>query len=109
MAEENKKGKFKLDVKAQAPEFRANIEDLKNKADYGNRQSDTTIVNSDGANASVRLTDNKVNIASSQDTGMKVNDQQQNFQSFEEKHVTNRFNLDTYEIVINGHKLNPNL
>lgn len=109
MAEENKKGKFKLDVKAQAPEFRANIEDLKNKADYGNRQSDTTIVNSDGANASVRLTDNKVNIASSQDTGMKVNNQQQNFQSFEEKHVTNRFNLDTYEIVINGHKLNPNL
>ena len=109
MAEEKKKEKFKLDVRAQAPEFRANIEDLQNKANYGNRQDDTTIVNSDGANASVRLTDNKVNIASSQDSGFKVNEQQTNMLSFEEKHVTNRFNLDTYEIIVNGHKLNPNL
>lgn len=103
------KNKFKLQVKAQQPEFRSNLADIQKKADYGNRQDDTTIVNSDGANASVRLTDNKVNIASSQDSGIKVNEQQANFQSFEEKHTTNRFNLDTYEIIVNGHKLNPNL
>lgn len=109
MADNTSKGKFKLQVKAQTPEFRSNIADIQKKANYGNRQDDTTIVNSDGANASVRLTDNKVNIASSQDSGIKVNEQQANFQSFEEKHTTNRFSLDTYEVIINGHKLNPNL
>lgn len=109
MADNTTKSKFKLQVKAQTPEFRSNIADIQKKANYGNRQDDTTIVNSDGANASVRLTDNKVNIASSQDSGIKVNEQQANFQSFEEKHTTNRFSLDTYEVIINGHKLNPNL
>lgn len=109
MAAEEQKQKLQVDIKSQAPSFQAGIENLRRKAEYGNRQEDTTIVNSTGANASLRLQDHKINLAGSQDTGIKVNEQQSNFQSFEEKHTTNRFNLDTYEIVINGHKLNPNL
>ena len=106
---EDKKNKFQLDVRGQAPNLRSNIQDMKKKAEFGNRQEDTTIVNSDGANASVRLTDNKINLASAMNAGMKLNDQQQIQQSFEEKHTTNRFNLETYDILVNGHKLNPSL
>ena len=112
MADESsnsKSSKFQLDVRGQAPDLRANIQNMKQKANFGNRQEDTTIVNSDGANASVRLTDNKINLASAMNAGMKLNDQQQIQQSFEEKHTTNRFNLETYDILVNGHKLNPGL
>lgn len=112
MADESnnsKSSKFQLDVRGQAPDMRANIQNMKQKANFGNRQDDTTIVNSDGANASVRLTDNKINLASAMNAGMKLNDQQQIQRSFEEKHTTNRLNMETYDILVNGHKLNPGL
>ena len=111
MAED--KTKFQLEAnmaKALGPNaFRANIEELKKKAEFGNRQDDTTIVNSDGANASIRLTDNKATIASSQNASMKLNGQQIVAQSYEEKHTTNRLNLEAYEVMVNGHKMNPNI
>lgn len=104
----NKSEKFALKINEQEPDLKAGITNLKRKAEFGSRNEDTVSVNPI-SQASMRLFEKNVNMAASQETMSKMNDKQSIQQSFEEKHTTNRFSLDTYDIMINGHKLNPNL
>lgn len=104
----NKSEKFALKINEQEPDLKAGITNLKRKAEFGSRNEDTVSVNPI-SQASMRLFDKNVNMAASQETMSKMNDKQSIQQSFEEKHTTNRFSLDTYDIMVNGHKLNPNL
>lgn len=109
MADGKNLDKFALNIATNPPDMKAGISNIQNRADFGSRQTDTTMVNSDGNNASIRITDNNINQSASQDSQIKLSDQKNTFQSFEEQHTTNRFKLDTYEIIVNGHKLNSNL
>lgn len=111
MAEDKSKFKFQVgDLKALGGyNPRANIEELKKKTEFNNRQNETAIVSEDDSNVSFRMFDNKAMLASSKSNSIKMNDQQQSYHSYEEKHVTNRTNTESYEFVLNGHKLNPNL
>lgn len=108
MADSKRTKEFSLAVASNQPNLAAGISNLQDKADYGSRQNDKTTVNPNGG-ASMRLLDQKVNLAASQNTSQKMTDQQATFTSIEEKHTANRFTLDTYDIVVNGHKMNPNL
>jgi len=105
---ENKSEKFALQVGAVKPDLRANISALRKRADYSDRSSDSAMVSNNG-NASLRLFDKKINQAASQNTSQKMTDKQSVSMSFEERHVTNRFSLEAYDFIFNGHKLNPNL
>ncbi len=100
--------RFALSVNEKEPDLKAGILNLKRKAEYGSRNEDTIKVNP-VSQAAMRLFENNVNLSASQNTISKMNDKQNIQQSFEEKHTTNRFSVDTYDIMVNGHKLNPNL
>lgn len=109
MADTEKQEKFSLEMETNPPDLAAGLNRIKNKSQFGTRTQDVTLVNHAGANTSIRLGKNQINEASSQNVSNKLNAKQAIQTSFEEKHVTNRLKLDTYEMVVNGHKLNPNL
>lgn len=108
MADTKNIKQFSLEVASNQPDFAAGITKIQDRAEYGSRQTDKTTVNPDGG-ALFRLANQKVNLAASQNTSQKMTDQQAVFTSLEEKHTANRISIDTYDIVLNGHKLNPNL
>ena len=89
--------------------MRAPLYSLIDKSKNPKRTEDTTLVNTDGDNTSIRLKGNTANIAASHNSNQKLTENQNITTSLEEKHLTNRFSLDTDDIVINGHKLNPAL
>ena len=100
--------RFSLNVTTESPQYRVGINSLKEKAEFPSRHDDSALVNKNKG-ASLRLFDNKLNLAASQNTSIKQNDGQVVLTSLEERHTTNRISIDTDEVIINGHKLNPNL
>lgn len=101
-------GRFSLDIATESPQYRLGVNSLKEKAEFPSRYDDSSLVNKNKG-ASIRLFDNRLNLAGSQNTSIKQNDGQIVATSLEEKHTTNRISIDTDEVIINGHKLNPNL
>lgn len=86
--------------------YKEGIANIMDKAEYANRQDENSIVS---GNTSVRVSDGNIDMATSQDTSMKLTGSQIVMQSHDENHTTNRVNVDSYDVVVNGHKLNPNL
>ena len=106
----SQKGEFDLKITGQQPQFSANITDLIDKASFPDRTKQQSLVNfKDGKNASIRLMDNSLNLSGAENTQQKLSKNQMYFSSLEEKHVTNRVSIATDEIIINEHKINPNL
>lgn len=98
-----------LRIKKQPPEnMHAKISEIKDKAAYLNRIDDKGSINENGGQASIAIRNNKINVASSQHTNIKINgNSNQNIAtSFEQQIITNKFSIQTDEITINEHKLN---
>lgn len=97
---------FTLKMQANKPNLKANLADIQFNANYGDRSEDKTITN--GGKSSIRLTNETVTSAASPNTSFKMSKNQTISQAFEERHISNRIKYECYEIMVNGHKLNPN-
>lgn len=104
--------RLKITLAAKKPEdFEPKLSKIRDKAANLSRRQDKGLVNENGGRTSIALRDNKVNIAASTNANSKVDGKSQQIinVSFEEKTITNRRSIETDELAINGHKINPDL
>lgn len=96
-------------LQAVAPVLQKGLSNLKKESNSASRTNEKLIINDGGNKESIRLGNNKISMAPSPTTNFKVENTRINSQTMQENHTTNTFTLNTDEIVVNGHKLNPNL
>lgn len=107
----NAEGSIKVAIEPEEPkELTPTLNDMKSKSKNLSRMSEQGIVNEQTGAAVVVRTDGQINLAASKYSSYKLSPKGKvTEQSMESEKITNRMRLLTDEIIINEHKMNPQL
>lgn len=108
---DNTEGSIKVSIEPEEPkELTPTLNDMKSKSKNLSRMSEQGIVNEQTGAAVVVRTDGQINLAASKYSSYKLSPKGKvTEQSMESEKITNRMRLLTDEIIINEHKMNPQL
>ena len=108
---DNTDGSIKVAIEPEEPkELTPTLNDMKSKSKNLSRMSEQGIVNEQTGAAVVVRTDGQINLAASKYSSYKLSPKGKvTEQSMESEKITNRMRLLTDEIIINEHKMNPQL
>lgn len=111
MAEQIKENNIKVNLEADPPkEFSTKLSDLENKAKNLNRMTEKGLINESIGSSAIVRDNGQINLTASTSSQYKLNPNGQSIeQTLESNTISVRKNFSVNELIINNHKLNPDL
>ena len=111
LLDENGLPKIDVNYEKDAPkDMSTNVSQLQSKSNYLSRYSEKGLVNEQTGSAMVIRDNGQINLSAGMYSQYKLNPNGKSVeQTMESNTFTNRKNINTNDLVINGHKLNPSL
>lgn len=111
MAEQIEENNIKVNLEADPPkEFSTKLSDLENKAKNLNRMTEKGLINESIGSSAIVRDNGQINLTASTSSQYKLNPNGQSIeQTLESNTISVRKNFSVNELIINNHKLNPDL
>lgn len=111
MAEQIEENNIKVNLEADPPkEFSTKLSDLENKAKNLNRMTEKGLINESIGSSAIVRDNGQINLTASTSSQYKLNPNGQSMeQTLESNTISVRKNFSVNELIINNHKLNPDL
>lgn len=111
MAEQTEENNIKVNLEADPPkEFSTKLSDLENKAKNLNRMTEKGLINESIGSSAIVRDNGQINLTASTSSQYKLNPNGQSIeQTLESNTISVRKNFSVNELIINNHKLNPDL
>lgn len=111
MAEQIEENNIKVNLEADPPkEFSTKLSDLENKAKNLNRMTEKGLINESIGSSAIVRDNGQINLTASTSSQYKLNPNGQSIeQTLESNTISVRKNFLVNELIINNHKLNPDL
>lgn len=111
MAEQIEENNIKVNLEADPPkEFSTKLSDLENKAKNLNRMTEKGLINKSIGSSAIVRDNGQINLTASTSSQYKLNPNGQSIeQTLESNTISVRKNFSVNELIINNHKLNPDL
>lgn len=111
MAEQIEENNIKVNLEADPPkEFSTKLSDLENKAKNLNRMTEKGLINESIGSSAIVRDNGQINLTASTSSQYKLNPNGQSIeQTLESNTISVRKNFSINELIINNHKLNPDL
>lgn len=111
MTEQIEENNIKVNLEADPPkEFSTKLSDLENKAKNLNRMTEKGLINESIGSSAIVRDNGQINLTASTSSQYKLNPNGQSIeQTLESNTISVRKNFSVNELIINNHKLNPDL
>lgn len=111
MAKQTEENNIKVNLEADPPkEFSTKLSDLENKAKNLNRMTEKGLINESIGSSAIVRDNGQINLTASTSSQYKLNPNGQSIeQTLESNTISVRKNFSVNELIINNHKLNPDL
>lgn len=111
MAKQIEENNIKVNLEADPPkEFSTKLSDLENKAKNLNRMTEKGLINESIGSSAIVRDNGQINLTASTSSQYKLNPNGQSIeQTLESNTISVRKNFSVNELIINNHKLNPDL
>lgn len=111
MVEQIEENNIKVNLEADPPkEFSTKLSDLENKAKNLNRMTEKGLINESIGSSAIVRDNGQINLTASTSSQYKLNPNGQSIeQTLESNTISVRKNFSVNELIINNHKLNPDL
>lgn len=111
MAEQIEENNIKVNLEADPPkDFSTKLSDLENKAKNLNRMTEKGLINESIGSSAIVRDNGQINLTASTSSQYKLNPNGQSIeQTLESNTISVRKNFSVNELIINNHKLNPDL